>query len=266
MKHTTKMRSYNYPSSGICIYCLKEFSPEELTKEHIIPSALNGTLILLKAACDPCRDHTNKGFENAALQADFLVPRLLLELKRNHKKVIKKLPLADAETFDGERLLQIQLELSQYPPIVHFFVFPPPGILTKVERSGSLEALQFSIVCFPNVAQYKYQNVEVRHKTDFTAFALTLAKIGYCFAVAELGLSGFEGDGIRDLINNKRSDTFNFVGGPLTKSRAPDNQLHVLLLQQRGDYCTVIIHLFASFTAQTYEVVVGKGQLKHNMK
>jgi hypothetical protein len=179
------MDKKNYDSIGRCIYCLGYFSPSELTDEHIVPLALNGTLIMKKAACDPCRDHTNKQFENDALQADFLVPRLLLELKRRKKSKPKKLPAANIILHDDTEIRDIALELSQYPPIAHFFVFDPAGRLIGQEKTGDLDSFRIIDIHLPQPQNVFYRRVETNHKQDFTSFAMTLAKIAYCFAVAE---------------------------------------------------------------------------------
>ncbi|MGZ0079033.1 HNH endonuclease [Methylomonas sp. YC3] len=94
MKPSTQMTSKVYAGTGHCIYCLKQFSKEQLTDEHIIPLALNGTLIIRDAACDSCRAISNEKYENPALQADLLVPRLLLGLKRRKKNQKKHMPTA----------------------------------------------------------------------------------------------------------------------------------------------------------------------------
>ena len=182
-----------------------------------------------------------------------------MELKRRKKNNVKSLPLANIRTHDGIEIKQIELELAQYPPIVDFLVFSPAGLLTGIERdpTGGLESFRLSKVLFPLPRKYNYKSFETRHPHNFTAFALTLAKIAYCFATAELGGSGFGENGIRDLINGKRFDAFNFVDGLLTEIYATNNQLHILTIQQRGKYLTVIIHLFASFDGESYEVVVG---------
>jgi HNH endonuclease len=76
-----------YHSPGRCIYCMKEFPPEQLREEHIIPLALGGTWRIEHAACFPCQNDTNRLYENAALNSDMIrVPRALLELKRRRQK------------------------------------------------------------------------------------------------------------------------------------------------------------------------------------
>jgi hypothetical protein len=57
------------------------------------------------------------------MQTSFLLPRLMLELKRR-KKTAKKLPLVYSEhtahLANVGHLDPLELELSQYPPIIQF--------------------------------------------------------------------------------------------------------------------------------------------------
>jgi hypothetical protein len=72
------------------------------------------------------------------------------------------------------------------------------------------------------------------------------------------GLDYFDGAEIRDLILGKRSDTFNFVGGPLVREDAQPAKLHHLSFRRHKGLLTVVVHLFASFYLKPYEIVVGK--------
>jgi hypothetical protein len=215
-----------------------------------------------KAACDPCRDYTNTKFENTALQADFLVPRLLLELKRRKKSIQKKLPKATIINHDNSRIEEIELQLSEYPPVVQFLKFRPAGLLVNEERTGGLEHIQVTSLNFNLPRSYSYKAIETRHKFNHTAFSTTLAKIAYCFAVAEKGIDYFDGSSIRDLLLGRRTDTFNFVGGVLNGEHTSPTYLHHLSFRVRDNWLTVIVHLFASFNAEPYEVVVGKALKK----
>jgi hypothetical protein len=94
-------------------------------------------------------------------------------------------------------------------------------------------------------------------------FATTIAKIGYCYAVAEKGFEAFDGNEIRDLLAGLRDDVYNFVGNPIETERLATNHLHGLYFRQRGEWLTVFVHLFASChgadgLAVPYEVVVGR--------
>jgi hypothetical protein len=96
-----------------------------------------------------------------------------------------------------------------------------------------------------------------REMRDHTALSLTIAKIGYCFATAELGVDTFDGNEIRALLRGERDDVYNFVGGLSIPQHLTDRHLHKLYIKKRGNCLTVIAHLFASCKMDPYEVVVG---------
>lgn len=260
MKHTNKMCEKSYPGIGLCIYCMDDFPNEKLSKEHIVPLALNGTLVIQNSVCKDCEGFTNKEFENEALQADFLVPRLLLELRRrNKKKITKALPPVDIIDANDESIKAITLELSDYPPIVSFYKFDPAGALVGIDRGIGLSSISFQFVTFPFPSLPSgHKSVELTHKSIWSAYALALAKMAYSFAVAECGISSFDGDAIRDLLLGKRSDILNFVGGPLDSDAVSNNQLHFLRVNKRGGKLSVSVNLFASYSAVRNEVYVGK--------
>ena len=57
-----------------------------------------------------------------------------------------------------------------------------------------------------------------------------LAKIGYCYAVAEKGFEAFDGDDIRTLLAGKRDDVYNFIGNVAEPEKLANHHLHGLYL------------------------------------
>ncbi|WP_298258762.1 hypothetical protein [Bradyrhizobium sp.] len=255
-----------YPSLGKCIYCLKKFQPIELKKEHIVPLGLNGIWVIKEATCEPCRRLTSEGYENDAMQTSFLLPRLMLELKRR-KKTAKKLPIAYSEytahLASVGHLDPLELELSQYPPIVQFPDFKnAAGKLIGIDHTNMFNGeIRFWFRNVSDLINYRSNpppgKTSIREVTKPGAMATTVAKIAYCFAVAERGLEAFHGDEIRQLLRCERDDVFNFFGATLTGESLPSGRLHWIATRERGSFMTVIVHLFSSLGAPTYEVVVG---------
>lgn len=252
-----KQRSYDPPDRAVCIYCLEAVDESALTKEHIIPRALQGELVIQRAVCEPCRAEGNKRYENPALQSDLMVPRLLLDLRRRHKDKKKEIPLVcldDSVYSTDDSEFNIRLEIESYPRLFNLMEIEPAGLLMGVERGGVINSLRLG---FYNLGGSNYATpITTRHRMDHTAFSLTLAKIAYCFTCAERGLDGLTN--IRDLLNGKRSDTYNFVGSALCKEFLTNRYLHNLYFRERGEYLTVLVHIFASCGATPYEIVVGK--------
>jgi HNH endonuclease len=262
------MRQHTYPSSGRCVFCRAELPPDALTDEHIIPLSLNGSLVIRKGTCEPCRKRSNEKYEWAALDNDLLAPRRLLALRRRrgrNKKAPTALPsvtLGDA-TMDRDAKFEVELTTEQYPNYFSLILFPPAGLLVGIDRGSEIKELRLQIFDLGNRSG-RVTNVTKREPYINGPFALMLSKMAYCFAVAELGLDGFDGDKIRDLLAGRRDDVYNFVGAVQVPERLTNRHLHGLYFRNRGKWLTVLVHLFASCVADErqpaipYEVVVGE--------
>ena len=87
---------------------------------------------------------------------------------------------------------------------------------------------------------------------------MVVAKMAYCWAVAEKGLEAFDTRDLVDLLCGRRDDVFNFVGGPLVSEQLARLRLHKFYFRKRDEWVTVLVHLFASFGGPVHEVVIGK--------
>ncbi|MBX4997601.1 hypothetical protein [Rhizobium lentis] len=86
---------------------------------------------------------------------------------------------------------------------------------------------------------------------------MVVAKMAYCYAIAERGLNAFDATDLLDLLMGRRDDIFNFVGRPVEDEHLAMLRLHKFYFRKRGDIITVIVHLFASFGGPKHEVVIG---------
>jgi hypothetical protein len=269
------MREHNYPPSGQCLYCqadIAAYAPDDITNEHIVPRALNGSLILLNGACSACAKLSNESYENTALNNDLLIARRLLELKKSrhrgkkHNKPPMPLPAVakgDHTQSDGADMFTEALSKDEYPQIFGLVLFPPAGLLKGIDRGAGIASMRIQ---FFNLGpkQSTASGVTTRYPFVNGPFAKMIAKIGYCYAVAERGFSAFDGDPIRDLLAGRRNDVYNFVGNIETPEVLTNRHLHALYFRDRGDWLTVLVHLFASCNADEktptipYEVVVGR--------
>jgi hypothetical protein len=172
--------------------------------------------------------------------------------------------VADGDhTVRGDAKFDVQLGSDQYPPTFTLIQFAPPGFLVGEDRGSELTNFRFMVF---NLGPYQGRatNVTTREPKVNGPFAKMLAKIGYCYAAAECGLDAFDGAAIRDLLASRRDDVYNFVGCALVPEHLTNRHLHGLYLRRRGDFLTVLVHLFASCNADQckpatpYEVVVGK--------
>lgn len=269
LRPSTLMEPTRYKPLNYCLYCLcseaaaKDLHPDGLTEEHIVPLALNGSLVVPKAVCRVCQTITGAP-EQQALNSDFLVPRLLLELKRRRakKKPPKKLPLVAAgQQMDAADLevFNIELTVAQYPPIFQLLSLRSAGLLVGEDRpDGSLNEVRCTFCDLGVRSRVTVSSVTTRTPHQHTAFSYSLAKMAYAYAIAELGRGAFEGEALRSVLLGKRGDIYNFVGGLLIPETGTRAVLHRLSLRTRGDWTTVVVHLFASTGVAPYEVVVGR--------
>mgnify|MGYP006273574041 FL=1 len=260
MKPLSSMRRRRYEGDGLCIYCRTPHPKEQLTDEHIIPLALNGDEIIRFAACEPCRKISNESYENQALQADLLLPRLLLKLKRRHLNKKKELP----RVAEGNIVNQvggnfdIPIAENQYPKGFSLVRLPPPGFLSGQDQSTGIPSFRLQFVTLQMPQPAFIPDVTFRTKVDLGSFCMTLAKIGYCFAFAQYGIDRFESTKIRCLLLNERQDVFNFVGSAPDEDVGASHYLHWLSYLVVAGVLVVRVHLFGSFGMHPYYVVVGK--------
>jgi HNH endonuclease len=263
------MRQQNYDLVGKCVYCLHDFAADDLTDEHIIPRAMNGGLILKKGACKPCAKRSNEDYEGAALNNDLLIARRILELRKSRNRGAKQPPpkplppVAAGDRTMGGGKFDIALSDDQYPNHFSLVLFRPAGLLVGEDRGADLKEMRLQIF---NLGGHEKRatNVTVQQSHINGPFAKMLAKIAYCYAVAERGFNAFKGDDIRDLLMGRRDDVYNFVGNPAERIILGNQHLHALYFRERDGWLIVLVHLFAScigdpkLPATPYEVVVGK--------
>jgi hypothetical protein len=269
------MPKKEYRLDGRCVFCLqdmRDYPERDVTDEHIIPDAIRGNFVILDGACRTCAELSNNSYENRALNTDFHVPRRLFDLrsqKRRGKKAKPPRPLppvaiGDA-TMDPNAKFDKQKDVDQYPPGIALIGYPPPGLLSGVDRGSTLTQVTIQIFNLGNW-KGKASNVTQNIQMINGPFAMAVAKIGYCYAVAERGFEAFDGDAIRLLLAGKRDDVYNFVGNTSQPEALSNRHLHALYIRERGDWLTVLVHLFASCNGNPekpsipYEVVVGKKQ------
>lgn len=262
------MPSKQYWLNQRCVYCLKEFASRDLTDEHIIPKSIHGAYVIKDGACKPCAQLSNEAYENEALALELLIPRRLLGLKgrnRGRKAGPPKLLPRVAPFMGGAAKgndFSILLEPEDYPPFFSLPVFQPAGRLVDIDRGSTLELARIMLFSIgPNPKAPLAAETYTLSKNG--PLATTIAKIAYCYAVAEKGFDAFDGDDIRDLLAGLRDDVYNFVGNPNEIERLATNYLHGLYFRERGEWLTVLVHLFASChgnegLAVPYEVVVGR--------
>lgn len=278
-----------------CVFCCQRFAPSQLKREHVVPLALSGTWVIPRATCEPCRARSNEVYESAALQCDLVrIPRLFLDLRRRNKK--QKVPLTLPPLFPHGTAGEVsvgafekrRVDRDEYPPIFTMLMLPLADKLSDAKTAVPLDQKEFRVwirlieekrlggivisdpTKFPGDGDrdfifsfdYTYRGASASARQIFAlgAYGRMLAKIAYCFGVSELKMEGFDGSEIRQLLRGERNDVFNFVGGSLNDERLTRRHLHYLAVRKRGKLWTVIVHLFSSYDAPAYEIVIGQEQ------
>ena len=279
-----------YTSHGQCIYCMEHFP--KLTEEHIIPESLQGSWVVT-GACEECAKRSNKEYEQGVLQSDMVrTMRAFLALRRKKGKKKPPIPMPplfthgtasktliededyyfEDDAFYPRILFMVALELPlkldatnsgdlERRPIrlwmrnVENPLHPGPIVLTDPAPvlSAYTSTKDFMLAADLSIGE---RNVSVRQRIPLNKFMRMLAKIAYCFAVAEHGVEKYKDSTLRKLVIGERDDLHNFIGGSLNGETLTRRNLHHIAFRQRGDFNTVLVHLFSSYRAPAYEVVI----------
>ncbi len=265
MKYSEHISSRNpntvvYASVGQCIYCGDNQSV--LTDEHIIPRSLNGILIFSKASCQKCAKITCN-IEGAVARSIFGNFRLKHNIKTRRKK---ERPDHIKAGMANDPTAEINVPIQDHPAPLVMYKCLRAGVLDNVPKSIDTSCnWQFSVIQDDREME-KFQDkygkdvtFSFRHVPD--QFARTLAKIGYSYAIANIGMEVFK-PLAPDLILGREKNLSYLVGGNFELSPPIPDAGHILRLGIEGTvqraFITVDIRLFASCPTPDYQVVVGE--------
>lgn len=257
-----KMRDHNYQWRGSCIMCLDP-NREDLTEEHIIPDAIGGTLRFKSAVCSECARAQNQAFENDTLNNDLLPLRHMLQLRkrppgRHFDGFARRIGVDE----DGQDVFE-SIPPDEYPTTLHYLLWDRPGKLRGVDVQD-FPAIRAGFRNLTGLVP-KGSTEGHRYRMDapmvMGALPMSIAKMGYCYAVAEKGITSFDGDQIRDLLQGRRNDVLNFVGcdGTPPKMVPRGVPLHTISLHvYPGRMLVARVNIFNSYGFPSYLVVVGQ--------
>lgn len=271
-----------YPTShitfkpvGKCIYC---GSVNGLTNEHIIPKALNGTIILPKSICHACATITTK-FEQSITKEMYGVMRNKRDYKTYHKKNRPKKLLVSYTTLDGV-IKSIKLDVADCPDFNLVAFLPPPGILTKsplsemnpefkISTVGDQNEIEHVISLIENESGDKNIALSLSHIFPWGDFCRLLAKIAHGYLVAYIGQDGYI-PLLPDLILGHSPYLAHYIGGidghGSVHLMTYNLQLHIvaspgkahIIPGEDAGYFAVYIHLLGGIPMPTYQVIAGK--------
>jgi hypothetical protein len=246
-----------------CIYC---GSGERLSDEHIVPFALNGTMILPKSSCSVCRDITSK-FELTVTRAMYGVLRNKRNYKTRHKKKRPSSLPVSYSTSEGA-IKSIDFAMADYPSTYFVAYLPPPGVLTGAPLTDrNPEGIRLDLRCDPNeieraISSIGSENIALSLGNIFPYgdFYRLLAKIAHGFLVASYGQAGYVAF-LPDIILGRSPYLAHYVGGLGGDASVHMMSHHVSLVCLPVDdvvYLTVNIQLLGGVTMPTYQVIAAK--------
>lgn len=261
VKHSPK---FPYPSKvyaplNRCAYCP---ATDDLTNEHIIPFGFGGELILPKGSCKIHREATSK-------VEDFILRKYLCPL-RSHLSLPSRKPAQRPDGYTlklrrGAHSWKQKVKLADHPGFVRFMMFADaPGRVAGRAREQETWSVRFvNAEIFPDIAarlaRLGADSFEDAVTINAMALSRWIAKIGHCFAVAELGLNAFEEMYVTHLASGEAKDWNYWVGGYDRGRDVAAHELHELRFLRRGNDLSVIVHLLVPYCPRYgYEVIVGR--------
>lgn len=190
---------FPYPSKvyaplNRCVYCPPKENPSigDLTTEHIIPFGFGGRLILPNASCEAHQKATSKVEE-------FILRKYLCAL-RSHLSLPSRNPARRPDGYmlklrRGAHSWKQKVKLKDHPGFVRFMMFaePPGQILGRPREQETWSIRLINAEIFPDIAMRLARLGADSFEDAVTIKAMDLArliaKIGHCFAVAELGFA-----------------------------------------------------------------------------
>jgi hypothetical protein len=257
----------SYRPVGHCIYC---GATDDLEREHILPFGLSGVAVLPKATCRRCAKITGKT-EQTVLRGPMWPVRVYrgLRSRTKHKNAPKTYPLTIVKNGKEET---VQLQAEEYPILLHFPLFSPPGLLSPEGYTSGIRLTGVATISFgPNPVQV----AKTLRATEFrdtqshqpAEFARMVAKIAYAFAVAEDQLERIEGEPlVIPAILGETDNIGNLVGTLTEPFTAYPGELHRILVVADEEKGLLIseVHLFSDSQAPRYGIILGHLRKKPN--
>jgi hypothetical protein len=261
------MPDHFYPSIGRCIYCgAARYSPRQperkLGDEHIIPLAMDGHLILPEASCEECERTINRGIETPITNLEWGYFRSKRKFPTRNKKNRKT--HIQLRRKNGSHL---RVEVEDYSCPVLSYKFGEARILSGLPPGTdhlrwTAEVLTDHDAEIEMKRRFPDWDGVHRLKTRPYEFARLIAKIGYSYAVAELGLGAFT-PFVTEIILGKSEDWFYAVGGsweiePPVEGGGHITGIDVIVKSATKFWIRVNMRFFSAVKTPSYHVIVGE--------
>nr|WP_242154360.1 HNH endonuclease [Sphingomonas sp. BAUL-RG-20F-R05-02] len=261
-------------SPGLCIYCVRVLPPDELTDEHVIPYALgHNTLVFHKSSCKTCAAIIQR-YEQEVLKKQLGTFRLQVDApsrtKAKDRPTSVELPFAEVDD-QGVFLRDLgtrSFRLGDAPLALSLWQLPEPRLFSDDADDGGDNGRPWSYVEMPaasRIIDEVRDETGARHvamkigEVNRSHFLRFLAKTAHAFAVAELGIDGFN-PCLTDIILDREDEMSDYVGGtfPSTDGPIPPEITTILAIGGVGDLVAVRIQFYHVLGSPAYAVVVGR--------
>jgi len=243
-----------YDPIGACIYC---GSQNQLSDEHIIPLGLYGKTLLRQASCKACAKITG-AFEGVVLRTILGDVRMRNNFPTRHRK--ERPMFRYIGTSSGGK----RVSTSEFPAPYVVYQFSKAGILLGAPAGLVIEHKVPVII--PDESHDEFQKRHawdgiIKFKFQPNEFRRMLLKIGYCYAVAQLGYRSFRPFSLPYFMT--KDGNLSYLAGQNSEKEERDpNSLHKTMTSivrlSNGQWLIVVeIRLFAGAETPTYHVVVG---------
>lgn len=253
---------------GKCIYC---GAADNLSREHIVPFGLNGTRVLQQASCSACASITSS-FEREVLRESLGAARAVLNINSRRKKG-RRASFPMKMERDGEVFVQ-DVPVDEYVPMIPVLYMGLPGYMLTGRRhqvgDGSRQATLVVKAALRSedhldelLRKYNATKLDLDYSVSPVDFGRMLAKIAYCMAVGQFGLSGIVDPYVVPAILGKSNDIWHFVGCDLnypylTHIPQKRNALIWVDMDILGGDVMARLRLFPKADAPVYVIVVGR--------
>lgn len=256
----------HYSPVGKCIYCGAEEGP--LTKEHIIPYALNGDLVLPEASCAFHAKVTSE-FERHVARESYGHWRAFSGAPTRRKQarsrlLEKKIPV-EGKDLEGKPVT-VEVYQSELPADPLSVFLSSPGILVDAP-SDMEQSVTFSVN--PDNEHSRRARAALKRRYGLSAvtycspwinakdYCRLLAKIAHAYSCAELGVDCFE-PYLLPLIEGAAVPATYWVGGfePAQEQSLEDPTIRI---EERDDRQLIVVDvsLHALPQCPRYQIVVG---------
>jgi hypothetical protein len=198
--------------------------------------------------------------------------RLLYGLPSRRKKKRPKALRLKVKRTPEEDWTYVDVEQEKYPFLILFPYFSMPRMISGESESecrgaatkrlwirGASPGYIFKELLERLTIELRVHSVMPEATAQVKEFCQMLAKIGYSFAVGELGIEAFKPFLIPHILRKELDDCHKFVGS-LGETEKATKELHEISMvdMAKEDLVVVRIRLLAKLETPTYYVVAGK--------